>query len=115
MKKNIHIGSLVRRIRKEKGISCKKLANALCCSVSNIYSIYKRDVIDYDLLLLISEVLEYDFLSLCYALRRNQGSYIIVLETNKSRREELSIDDSVKILKVINLQEMVINLKFEND
>ena len=55
----------------------------------------------------ISEVLEYDFLSFCYEDKRDQFNYIVLLETNKSRKDELSGDESVKILKVIDLQEII--------
>jgi len=107
MKKNIHIGSVIHRIVKEKGIPPTKLAKALCCSKSNIYSIYKRRVIDYELLLLISEVLEYDFLELCYDIKSNSDDFIIILETNKLKKNELSADESIKIIKILDIQQFI--------
>jgi len=106
MKRNIEIGAVIKRIQKEKGISVKEFANKLCRTRGTIYSIYKRPIVDYELLRTISEILDYDFLSLCYNTPKKQSAFIIILESDKSKMEELTNDKSVKIIKVIDLEEI---------
>ena len=49
-------------IRQERTISW--FAKKLCCDRTNVYSIFKRQSIDTELLLRISEALHYDFFAL---------------------------------------------------
>lgn len=57
----IHIGQKIRKIVETKGIRVSWLAQQLCCERRNIYHIYSRSTIDTELLLRLSEVLDYDF------------------------------------------------------
>lgn len=62
----IHIGKLIEEQMKKKKYSTAKLADALGCKRQNIYGIYKRKSIDTNLLVRISQLLEYDFLTNVY-------------------------------------------------
>jgi len=107
MNRDIHIGSLVKKISKEKGISVKEFTKELSCTRGNIYDIFRRKKIEYTLLEKISNFLNYDFVSECYSTEKKDNECVLVIRTNKSKIEELSSDKSVRILKVINLQEII--------
>ena len=107
MRDVIHIGSKIKEVVKEKGMTAEKFADALCCTRSNVYSIYNRKIIGYEQLITISEVLKFDFLSLCYDTKSNYSEYIIILESDKTKMEELSTDNSVKIIKIIDLEAII--------
>lgn len=57
----VHIGEEIRKElhRQERTISW--FARKLFCDRSNVYDIFKRKSIDTDLLMRISNILEYDF------------------------------------------------------
>jgi hypothetical protein len=59
----VHIGEEIRKElhRQERTISW--FARKLFCDRSNVYDIFKRKSIDTDLLMRISNILEYDFFS----------------------------------------------------
>lgn len=57
----IHIGSIIEQRVRSGGHSITWLAGCLCCERTNIYSIFRRDSIDSDLLLRISQALNFDF------------------------------------------------------
>lgn len=58
---DIHIGKLIQEELKRQGRRIDWFASQLCCDRSNIYKLYKRRSLDTDLLLHISEILEFDF------------------------------------------------------
>ena len=60
--KNIHIGSILRKYMYNHGISPQWLASKIGCNRSKIYKIYEKKSIDIDLLIKISEILNYNFL-----------------------------------------------------
>ena len=108
MNRNIHIGSIVKKISKEKGISVKEFAKALHCTSGNIYDIFNRNIIDYELLQKISKFLDYDFMSECYSYEKKHNKYSFVLiEIDNSKLIELSSNKSVKILKVFEFEEII--------
>lgn len=61
----IHIGNMIRCQLKEQGRSMTWFANAIHSDRSNAYKMLKRNSIDLNLLMNISELLNYDFLSEC--------------------------------------------------
>ena len=69
----IHIGQLIEAelIRQERTISW--FAKKLCCDRTNVYSIFKRQSIDTELLLRISITLHYDFFALYSQTLRNSS------------------------------------------
>ena len=71
LSKMIHIGQLIEAelTRQEHTISW--FAKKLCCDRTNVYSIFKRQSIDTELLLRISTTLHYDFFALYSQTLRN--------------------------------------------
>lgn len=63
---DIHIGKLIKEQLKIKRYSTAKLAEKIGCQRQNIYDIFRRKSIDTDMLVKISQELDYDFLSIVY-------------------------------------------------
>lgn len=57
----IHIGNLIEKEFRRQERSVSWLAKKLYCERTNIYDIFKRQSIDTEMLLRISEVLHHDF------------------------------------------------------
>ena len=64
---NIHIGSIIKEIAAEKGISQKELSKKISCCPSTITDIVQRKSINTEQLWLISVALEFDFFTEIYA------------------------------------------------
>lgn len=59
---NVHIGQLVKSVFDESGMSVSELARQLRCERTNVYTIFKRRTVDVELLALLSEILNHNFL-----------------------------------------------------
>ena len=59
---NVHIGQLVKSVFEESGMSVSELARQLRCERTNVYTIFKRRTIDVELLAMLSEILNHNFL-----------------------------------------------------
>ena len=74
MRKNhnseIFIGKIIEQKVKESHLSVSQFASLISRSRTTIYDIFNRKSIDIDLLLTISEVLDYDFLTEIYVPQR---------------------------------------------
>lgn len=57
----IHIGRLIEEELRRQGRSVSWFAERLYCDRTNVYSIFKRKSLDTDLLLRISQILNYNF------------------------------------------------------
>ena len=60
--RDIHLGMLVKQKMKERNISINEFADAIHCDRTNVYSIFKRKSMDVQLIVRISNALNYDFL-----------------------------------------------------
>ncbi|MDR0798259.1 MAG: helix-turn-helix domain-containing protein [Dysgonamonadaceae bacterium] len=94
--KNIHIGSLIYRIVKERKISITDFARAIHYSRSNVYSIFNRQSINRELLKTISKVLNYNFEAVY--LESMPRNFLVVIKTNELKLNELASDNSVAII-----------------
>lgn len=80
--KNIHIGSLIEEKLKESKMTVAKFAKAIHCSRTNVYDIFERESIDMKQLVLISEVLNYDFIREVYIGDEGDvgSEYIVIIK-----------------------------------
>lgn len=60
--KNIHIGSLIKQKLEDSSLTISQFAARINCDRTTVYDIFKRKSVDVERLLLISEVLHYNFL-----------------------------------------------------
>jgi transcriptional regulator with XRE-family HTH domain len=63
---NIHIGSIIEQKLNERSISIEHFADMINRHRTTVYSIFRRKSIDIELLIKISEALEYDFVHEVY-------------------------------------------------
>lgn len=66
----LHIGNLIKEVLQRQGRSITWLGKQLGCSRQNIYKILSRPWIYTDMLLKISDLLDYDFFN-CFSEYRN--------------------------------------------
>lgn len=64
--KDIYIGKIIQRKVDEKHISYAEFARQIHCARTSLYHIFNAKTIDVERLLLISEILEYDFIGKVY-------------------------------------------------
>ncbi len=88
----IHIGKIIKKLVKSKGISVTDFADKVNYSRRNLYEIFDKETIDTGLLLKISRILE-ENLFLRYITEKD----IIEFKNAKTPAEELK--DAVKDLK----------------
>ena len=62
---DVHIGKIIDKVLKEKGLTYTQFARLLYCDRSTIYGLVQNKSIDVDKLVRISMILDYDFLK-CY-------------------------------------------------
>jgi lambda repressor-like predicted transcriptional regulator len=62
---DIHVGEMIRQELKRQGRSITWLAQNVNCSRENLYKIFRRPWIYTDLLMQISEALNYNFFKVC--------------------------------------------------
>lgn len=65
-RKEIFIGKLIQEKVIESGFSYAEFARRICCTRSNVYRIFESKSIDIERLLLISDVLHFDFIHEIY-------------------------------------------------
>ena len=67
-----HIGNLIKQELKRQGRSITWLARQIHCSRENLYKIFRKHWINTDMLLRISDALNYDFFKLLSDYRKNK-------------------------------------------
>lgn len=106
--KNIYIGNIIRRKVEESGLSIAEFASRINRTRPTAYDIFSRKSIDVDLLLCISEVLDYNFLKEVYLENEEQGQsdnpvpqklhYIIGVEVDEQRLQQFTADAEYQVL-----------------
>ena len=64
--KDIHIGEEIKKKIKERGMSYTEFARRIHCERATLYHLFKCKSIDTERLILISEILNYDFIHTLY-------------------------------------------------
>lgn len=93
----IHIGRLIKEKMLERRLSVSEFAARLHYERTNIYKIFKRESIDVNLLVRISEILQYNFLEEIYLPRVNlTPRYLLTIELD---RDDLQQDEIQRLLQ----------------
>ena len=69
---NIHIGTLIKEKLTEKSMSIAEFSRRINRERTTVYDIFQRKSIDIDLLIKISEALEYDFIHEVYYPKKDE-------------------------------------------
>ena len=97
--KDVHIGKHIHTVFISKGLTVTEFAKRINKSRENIYHVFNRKSIDTDLLLKISEILEYDFFTL-YISDSNDKKEIEVLKNEIQLLKEINVLLKQKIIIV---------------
>lgn len=81
---NVHIGHLIKAIFDESGMSVSELARQLHCERTNVYTIFRRRTVDVELLAMLSEILNHNFLDDAMKLYGLTATFSPKLELNIS-------------------------------
>ena len=88
--KNIYIGKLIEEKVKERHLTFAEFARMIHCARTSLYHIFNSKNIDVERLLLISKVLDYDFISEVYLkdthdanTQNTSGPHIVLPLKNK--------------------------------
>lgn len=105
--KNIHIGSIIREKLEESGLSIAEFATKINRTRTTVYDIFNRKSIDIDLLLCISEVLDYNFLEEVYIEKdestpQTKCRYVIGIEVSEQQLHDTTIDPHQIVLKILD-------------
>jgi transcriptional regulator with XRE-family HTH domain len=84
-----HIGEAIRQKVEEQKMSIPDFADALHCSRRNVYHIFKRKVIDEDLLKKMSTILKCDFTLLSHESNKGNQKHLIIIEADKWQLHEI--------------------------
>jgi plasmid maintenance system antidote protein VapI len=68
-----HIGNIIKKELRQQGRSITWLASQINCSRENLYKIFRRNWIHTDMLLRISNALDYDFFKVYSDYRKQQS------------------------------------------
>lgn len=115
MMKNVHIGSIIRQKLEESPLSIAEFASQINRTRTTVYDIFDRKSIDVDMLLSISEVLNYNFLEEVYLVRSSKQlpsmeaalapaadcRYIVGVEMNEDQLSECQDFKGKVILKIV--------------
>ena len=98
----IHIGTIIKEVMEERGVSAAELAAKICCDRTTIYDIFLRKSINMDQLLMISDALDYDFIHKVYFPETNQNYF--------SKKVLLAVEIDCELLKNIDLPQNAFRL-----
>ena len=103
LRKDIHIGSLVRKIfleqKKAGKITISQFADILSCDRSRIYAIFENKSIDTDMLIRISQALDYNFLQEYFEEEESPRYHLVIAEGDRLKIEQIIANISPKIVK----------------
>lgn len=108
--KNIHIGSIIRNKLEESSLSIAEFAERINRTRPTVYDIFNRKSIDTDLLVKISEVLDYNFLQEVYLEKEKDlpeivsfPRYIVGVEVDEKDLKEYLNEEHSVVLKVVDV------------
>ncbi|MCL2327016.1 MAG: helix-turn-helix domain-containing protein [Bacteroidetes bacterium] len=88
--KDIHIGKIIKEKLVEKSMSITEFANGISRERTTVYDIFERKSVDIELLIKISQVLDYDFIHHVYFPEIPQKAQIII-EVDRSEIDKLDL------------------------
>jgi plasmid maintenance system antidote protein VapI len=100
---NVHIGSIIKKVLAEKSMSISEFAGEINRDRTTIYDIFERKSIDTDLLIKISDVLNYDFIREVYLPKNTattSSKIWIAVEVEKHEIKKLDLPkEFVRLVK----------------
>ena len=99
---NIHIGNIIKEKLNEKSMTITDLAKKINRDRTTVYDIFERKSIDIELLIKISDVLDYDFIHKVYFPENaNTPKILIAVEIEKNKMEKMDLpEEFVRFVKL---------------
>jgi len=94
----IHIGNEIKQVAENKGINAIELGKMINRNRTNVYDIFKRNAVDTQLLILISNALDFNFFELFLADERKKktnAKFTFEIEMSENDLESYSFPDSI--------------------
>ncbi|GHT14000.1 hypothetical protein AGMMS4956_11070 [Bacteroidia bacterium] len=99
----IYIGEAIKQKVSERGMPVAEFAKAIHCARHYVYSsIFPARNIDIDRLLLISNVLHYDFIAEFYLHQSSKKKYLVVLEVNERQLQTFLSNPALKFVSNVS-------------
>ena len=106
LKKDVDIGSIIKRIVEEKNITITDFSLRLGFPHrSRVYSIFNNKSIDTDMLIKISELLDYNFF-IEYLEEKSINRQILIIEADNSKIKKINAELSGDKSLIINKYEL---------
>lgn len=94
----IHIGNEIKQVAENKGINASELGKMINRNRTNVYDIFKRNAVDTQLLILISNALDFNFFELFLPDERKKktnAKFTFEIEMSDKDIESFSFPDSI--------------------
>ena len=93
---DIHLGTIVKQKMKERKISINEFAEAIHCDRTNVYNIFKRKSMDIQMIVRISNALNYDFLQYYHQEIKNKNNANPRLEIIVQKHDDEWVVEKIK-------------------
>jgi len=90
--KNIHIGKIIKKKMVEKSMTIAELARRIDRERTTVYDIFRRKSLDTELLIKISDALEYDFHQVYFPEKPQK--VLIVIEVDRDEVDKLDLSNA---------------------
>jgi len=90
--KDIHIGKAIKKKMAEKSITVAELARRIDRERTTVYDIFGRKSVDTELLIKMSDALEYDFHQVYFPDRSQK--VLIVIEVDRNEIDKLDLSNA---------------------
>lgn len=107
MKKSIQIGEIIKKKVEERNMNIAEFAAKIYCDRTTVYDLFKRNTIDINRLLRISEVLDYDFIGEIYLQKEvvntpsptDEPAYYLVIPVKLKELKTMDLPEGAMLLK----------------
>ena len=100
--KNIQLGSIIKQKFQETSITVEEFAEKINCERTTVYDVFKRKSVDSELLIKISEALNFDFYNEIYFNKQTNNfskKVLIAFEVEEKNIDKLNLpDELIKLL-----------------
>ena len=102
--KDIHIGSIIKQKVLKSPMSIQEFSDRIHRDRTTVYDIFKRKSVDTEILMKISEVLNFDFINEVYYKQKlklqTAQKVFIVIEIDKDKLQKLDLPpDCIRFIK----------------
>ena len=107
----VHIGEIIKRVVKEKGLSVTEFGKRISKHRRNVYDIFLRESVDTELLQKIGKVLEHDFFSYYYRGGNKESLIIGDSLANYKKNEKINSEYNQLAEKIAGCEKEIEYLK----